>query len=112
MKRIRSISSLFFALFFAAASLHGQATQAYEEESACCAYEEGSRSAHWSVYIPIAITIGAAVWFGLADQGSHKHSESNSQDGLGSIRNSKRDGSGSGSSYSRQSSRSSGSYSH
>lgn len=81
------IFTLLFALF--TTSLQGQNDFDLDEDSGS-AYTQGSQTAHWSVYIPIAILIGAAIWFGVSDKNHDTSSYSNSQDALGSIDNSKR----------------------
>lgn len=92
MRYTQSLSLLCLSMIFASASVFGQTDQLIEEDSTCSAYVEGTRTAHWSVYIPIVATIGAAILFGIADQCSHKCSSGDSQDALGSIRDSKRKG--------------------
>jgi hypothetical protein len=96
-----------FTLIFAFASTSIQGQEYCEEtgmECECPAYVEGSRTAHWSIYVPIAIIVAAAIWFGIADRNDCKsdYYYTDSQDALGSIDNSKRHSnrSGSCSSYS------------
>lgn len=81
------VLTLLFA--FVTTSIHGQDC-CDQVEDCGSAYNEGSLTAHWSVYIPIAVLVVAAIWFGVADRNHDKSSYSNSQDGLGSIDNSKR----------------------
>lgn len=77
------------------------------------AYTQGSQTAHWSVYIPIAILVGAAIWFGVSDKNHDTSSYSDSQDALGSIENSKRNSNHRSGSYrSFPYSRSQGGFSH
>lgn len=93
-------------------SIQGQSTNNQDEENYSSAYMQSSQTAHWSVYIPIAILVVAAIYLGIADKSSDHSSYSDSQDALGSIDNSKRHStSGSGNSYSHYSSRNSNSYS-
>lgn len=92
MRYTRFLNSLLLSMILASASVFGQTDQPIEENTSCNAYVEGTQTAHWSVYIPIVVTIGAAILFGIADQGSHKCSSGDSQDALGSIRDSKRKG--------------------
>jgi len=81
-------TTLIFAI--STATTYGQ-NDTCQEEAECypSAYEESSRTTHWSVYIPVAAIVGAAILFGLADAKQKKHASS-SQDALGSIANSKR----------------------
>lgn len=81
------VLTLLFALF--TTSLQGQ-NDIDPEEDTGSAYTQGSQTAHWSVYVPIAIIVGAAIWFGLSDNNHETSSYSDSQDALGSIDNSKR----------------------
>lgn len=80
-----------FTLVFAltTSSIYGQ-DSCYAEEVPCTAYIQGTHTAHWSVYIPIAILVGVAIWFGLADRKESRHDSYDSQDGLGSIASPKR----------------------
>ncbi len=48
------------------------------------AYVQSSYNSHWSAYVPIALIVGAAIWFGIADTTS-TDSSSHSKDGLGSL---------------------------
>lgn len=101
------ILTLLFA--FVTTSIQGQ--ECCDETNMECdgsAYMEASKTAHWSIYIPIAILVVAAIWFGVADQHDNsksKYSYTDPLDGLGSIDNSKRHSSRIGSygysSYSR-----------
>lgn len=91
MKKLHSLVALTLALTLAASSIYGQDPDCQEGTDYSSAYVEGSNTAHWSVYIPIAILVGAAIWFGVADRHSeHHNSSTDSQDGLGSIASSKR----------------------
>lgn len=102
--------TLLFALV--TSSIQGQ--NCCDQDDECgCAYTQGSQTAHWSVYIPIAILVVAAIWFGVSDRNHDHSSYSDSQDALGSIDNSKRNSFRSSGSY-RSSiySRSQGGYSH
>lgn len=90
MKKLRSFVVLTLVLTLTTSSINGQEPCCQEDESYSSAYMQSSHTAHWSVYIPIAILVGAAIWFGLADQKHESHDSNDSQDGLGSIANSKR----------------------
>ena len=57
------ILTLLFAL--CTTSLQGQNDFDPEADTGS-AYTQGSQTAHWSVYVPIAIIVGAAIWFGVA----------------------------------------------
>ncbi len=122
MKKIQQLVALTLMLTCATASIYGQDScyQDYSENDTCSAYAQSSNTAHWSVYIPITVLVGAAILFGLADQNHSEHDSSDSQDALGSIANSKRRSSSSYSSTSshrkhssyRSSRSSQGSFSH
>ncbi|WP_068468317.1 hypothetical protein [Candidatus Protochlamydia phocaeensis] len=78
------------ALFFALAthSVYGQPAYNQEYDYSDSAYTQGSRAAHWSVYVPIALFVAAGILFGIADKdhkGSHSHSGYDSYDGLGRL---------------------------
>jgi|GEM_PF-3072480 len=113
MKKLHQLAALVLIVTFAAPSVHGQDLPPQEEEGCSSAYLQSRHAAHGSVYIPITILVGAAIWFGLADR-NHKHDHSiDSQDALGSIDNSKRHSRDhSTSSYRRSSGYSRGSYCH
>lgn len=81
------ILTLLFA--FVTTSIQGQNSCCDEVTECGSAYTEGAQTAHWSVYIPIAILVAAAIWFGVADR-DHSTDSYGSQDALGSIDNSKR----------------------
>ncbi len=103
MKKLyRLLSTLTLILAFSTASIYGQDACHQENETCSSAYMQSQQTAHWSVYVPIVLLVGAAVLFGIAD-GKHKyHNErSDSQDALGSIADSKRRGSQSYHTYSR-----------
>lgn len=104
--------TLVMAFALATSSIQSQSRCAAEDCNYSCAYGESSHSAHWSVYIPIAVLVGAAVWFGMADYKKEKHDSSNSKDGLGSIANSKRISSSNKYSSYRSKTTLSGSHSH
>jgi hypothetical protein len=91
MKRLHQLITATLVLTLTTVSVYGQ--DVYQEDaynSDSSAYIESSNTAHWSIYIPIAVLVGAAIWFGVADQHDPKHYLSDSQDALGSIANSKR----------------------
>lgn len=114
MKKIRLFISSLVIVASATTSLYGQEANNMKNENYSAAYMEGNRTAHWSVYIPIAVLAGAAIYFTVADQGSGSE-YSGSQDGLGSIDNAKRQTSkysSSGRSYSYGYDSSRGGYSH
>lgn len=96
MKTLRSFIAFTLILVSTTTSVCGQPPCCdqpicCDQSDVCCpAYEEGSNSAHWSVYIPIAALVGAAIWFGMADNKKDKNNSSNSQDALGSIVSSRR----------------------
>ena len=71
-------------------SIQSQDNYDQEDEAAGSAYVQSSQSAHWSVYVPITIFVVAAIWFGVSDKDHDLSSYKDSQDGLGSIDNSKR----------------------
>lgn len=50
------------------------------------AYQQSSRAAHWSAYVPLTALIVAAILFGLADRNHHHnhHSSSGSSSHYGS----------------------------
>lgn len=81
-----------FTLLFTLLTTSIQAQDSYdqENEAAGSAYVQSSQSAHWSVYVPITILVVAAIWFGVSDKNHDHSSYTDSQDGLGSIDNSKR----------------------
>lgn len=108
MKKLRPLVALTLALTLVTSSMYGQDSYCQEDGNYSSAYVESSHATHWSVYIPIAILVGAAIWFGIADRSHDHHSSSDSQDGLGSLASSKRMSS---SSYSGDSYRRSSSYS-
>jgi hypothetical protein len=83
---------LTLALTLAFSSLHGQQDCCQADDAYSSAYAQSCDTTHWSVYIPIAALVGAAIWFGLADGYDNNESSNNSQDALGSIANSKRIG--------------------
>lgn len=120
MKKFRSFIALTLVLALTTSTIYSQEPYNQENESYSSAYMQSSHTAHWSVYIPIAILVGAAIWFGMADSKRDRHHSSDSQDGLGSIANSKRHSAPShtSSSYKNHHSKSSsasyskGSYSH
>lgn len=89
MKKTRPFAFLILILAIASNFLNAQ--EPYIQDEAYCseAYEACKHTAHWSVYIPLVLTAGAAVWFALCES-KHKEIHSNSQDALGSIANSKR----------------------
>lgn len=91
MEKIRQWTAvaLLFTLTFT--SIYGQNNE-QDDENYSSAYMQSSQTAHWSVYIPIVVLVGAAIYFGLADRNQNDLSSSNSQDALGSIGNSKRIG--------------------
>lgn len=89
MKMSQRITALVLTASLLSSSLPAQCGESPECDECGCAYVESSRSAHWSIYIPIVVVVGAAIWFGLADDSSEKISYG-SQDGLGSIDNSMR----------------------
>lgn len=90
MRISRPFITLATAFALVTSSIHSQSRYTPEDGNYSCAYSESSHSAHWSVYIPIAVLVGAAIWFGMADCKKEKHDSSNSKDALGSIANSKR----------------------
>jgi len=113
MAKLHKMMVLTLLFAFITTSIQGQ--DCCEQSDDCgCAYSQGSQTAHWSVYIPITILVGAAICFGVSDRGHSSSNYSDSQDALGSIANSKRrstshrSGSYSSSSYSN----SRGSYCH
>jgi hypothetical protein len=122
MRKFQKLVALTLILTCTTLSIYGQDPyyQDYPENDVGAAYVQSSNTAHWSVYIPIAILVGAAIFFGLADRHHPYHDSSDSQDALGSIANPKRRSSSSYSSKSsyrqytryRSSSNSQGSYSH
>lgn len=90
MKKFRPLVTLALALTLATSSIHGQDCNDQVDPNCSCAYAESSHTAHWSAYVPIAVIVAAAIWFGMADQKKEKHNSSDSQDGLGSMASSKR----------------------
>jgi hypothetical protein len=90
MKKLHQFFTLTLLLTFATPSIHGQDPQYQEDATYSSAYMQSSHAAHWSVYIPIALLVGAAIWFGVADRNHECHDYNDSQDALGSIANSKR----------------------
>lgn len=90
MRIIHPFITLATAFALVTSSVHSQSECTPEDGNYSCAYNESSHSAHWSIYIPIAALVGAAVWFGVADCKKEKYDSSNSKDALGSIANSKR----------------------
>lgn len=103
------VLTLLFALM--TTSIHGQVNCDQGDSECGGAYAQGSQTAHWSVYIPITILVVAAIGFSVSDK-NHKHSDySDSQDGLGSIDNSKRNSYNRSGTY-RSSSYSRSGYSH
>lgn len=100
MQIFRKLMILLLCFAFASQSVHAQSawTQGVEEDECGDAYSQSSWTAHWSVYIPIALIVGAAIWFGVADSSSSTSfcSSSNdyrcrsSGDGLGSLGSSSR----------------------
>jgi hypothetical protein len=81
---------LTLALTLAFSSVRGQQVCCQGDDTYSPAYEQSCDTTHWSVYIPIAALVGAAIWFGLADGYDNNESSNNSQDALGSIANPKR----------------------
>lgn len=47
------------------------------------AYQQSSRAAHWSAYVPLTVLIVAAIFFGLADR-NHHHNHHYSSSGSSS----------------------------
>lgn len=92
MKKIQKWIALTLLLSLSITSIHGQDEFQYEEDFSP-AYMESTQTTHWSAYIPIGVLVAAAIYFGVADQNDTYSSSSNSQDALGSIRDSKRVGS-------------------
>lgn len=90
MKKFRLFTALTLTLTLATCSIYSQDCAEQAEGNYSCAYTDGSHTAHWSAYIPVAALVAAAIWFGVADQTHEKHNSSNSQDGLGSMASSKR----------------------
>ncbi len=91
MLAFRSLIAFAIALSIATMPVCGQYQPHLDDEESCSsAYTESSRSAHWSVYVPIVALVGAAIWFVAADGKQVKHDSNDSQDGLGSIADSKR----------------------
>ncbi len=84
---------------------HAQDPCYYQEcDSTGEAYAQSSYNCHWSAFVPLALIVGAAIWFGVADGNSSNDSSSDSKNGLGSLARSRR-------SSSYHSSRSHGSHS-
>jgi hypothetical protein len=103
MKKLNHFVILTIVLTLATSSIYGQ-DPCYQEDDTCSsAYMQSTNTAHWSVYIPIAIIVGAAIWFGVADHDSEKFDSSDSQNALGSIDNSIRNHRSSSSKYSSSS---------
>lgn len=69
MQLLRKFTILVLCLSFVTQSVYGQ-TQDCEECECGDAYSQSSSTAHWSVYIPIALLVGGAIWFGVADSSS------------------------------------------
>ncbi|MFI0434737.1 MAG: hypothetical protein ACH350_03280 [Parachlamydiaceae bacterium] len=90
MKKLRPLFTLTLAFTLGTASIYGQNSCCQEDENYSCAYVESSNTANWTVYIPITLIVGAAIWFGLADHSKNKGKKNDSQDGLGRIIDSKR----------------------
>lgn len=106
---------LFLVLFFMSAIHPAYGDQCGQDCDTCGdAYAQSSCSAHWSAYVPIALVVAAAIWFGVADGKSDDSSSSgsSSHDGLGSLGSRRSSSSRSGSYKSSSSYSSSGYHSH
>jgi len=107
MKKFYPLITLILTVAFTTSSLHAQETCYQEDVNYGSAYVESSHSANWTVYIPVTLIVGAAIWFGFADRSKDKKNCSDSQDGLGRMDSSKRISS---SSYHKSNNYSSSSY--
>jgi hypothetical protein len=102
MEKLHKLVTLTLLFTIVTTSIQAQDADDQSDENYSSAYVQSSHAAHWSVYIPIAILVVAAVYLGLADEKhSNDSSSSDSQDGLGSIDSSKRHSSSSSGSSSR-----------
>jgi hypothetical protein len=95
MKKLHRLVALTLLSTLFITSIQGQDETSQEEtsqeqEGYSSAYQQSSRTAHWSAYIPLTIIVVAAIYLGIADKKSSHSNYSNSQDGLGSIDSSKR----------------------
>ncbi len=96
MEKLRKWVALTLLFTLVATSIQGQPTYIQQDDNTySSAYEDSSRTAHWSAYVPIGIMVAAAIWFGVADTSNSDDSSSYGYYGYGS-----------------RSSTSSGSYSH
>jgi len=88
---MHSFRNCLLSLFVLTSSINS----VYAQQECCCqeydttgeAYAQSSFNSHWSAFIPVALIVGAAIWFGVADCCSSGSSNSNSKDGLGSLAN-------------------------
>jgi len=103
MRIYRKCLLTLFLLASSTHSIHAQEACCYQEcDTTGEAYAQSSYNSHWSAIVPIALIVGAAIWFGVADGNSSDSSGGNSKDGLGSLASKSRS-----SSYSSSSGRSS-----
>lgn len=75
MKKHRQLITSTLILMLALSSVYGQEIYPQQEETYSPAYLQSSHTAHWSVYVPIALLVGSAIWFGFADQHCGHHSQ-------------------------------------
>lgn len=86
MRIFRNCMLSLFILTSLSTSINAQQSCCYQEcnDTTGEAYAQSSYNSHWSALVPLALIVGAAIWFGVAD-GSSSDSSSNSNDGLGSL---------------------------
>ena len=58
---------------------------AYENDQSAEAFAQSSYNSHWSAYVPIALMVGAIIWFAVADNSASGYDSSDSKNGIGSI---------------------------
>jgi hypothetical protein len=68
MNTLRALLTLLTCATVSLTLVHGKEMEFVDREEYSQAYQETSRIASWSAYIPIAATLAAAAWFGFADE--------------------------------------------
>ena len=90
MNKFYTFINLGLILAFSTSVMYGQTFDRQECDACSSVYTESSNTAHWSVYVPIAAVVGAAVLFGVADISTKSSDSDSAEKCLGSMDNSKR----------------------
>jgi hypothetical protein len=84
MQNLRKLMTLTLLFALMASSIQGQENYYDDQdENVSSAYQESVHAAHWSIYIPIAIYVVAAVYLGIADTHHSKEFSHSRSDALG-----------------------------